>query len=344
MNTESAEKATTTMKREEVHQVIIIGSGPAGLTAALYAARSNLAPLVFEGDGFEDTAPGGQLMITTEVENFPGMVTWKDGKMHGMMGPDMMDIFRRQAQNFGAQTFRKRVTGVDFTKRPFRVSVDETNYFAETVIVATGASAKWLGIPSEEEYKSYGVSACATCDGAFFKDKDVMVVGGGDTAMEEANYLTRHAKTVTIVHRRAEFRASKIMLERAQKNPKIKWLIDATIIEVFGKTEGMRKFLTGTKIRNTKTGEITEVATDGIFVAIGHEPTTGLFKGVLDMNNVGYLVTDSLTSAMNIPGVFACGDCQDYTYRQAITAAGTGCMAAIDAERFLESDPVEFVG
>lgn len=344
MTTESGDTTTTNLRRDQVRQVIIIGSGPAGLTAALYTARANLAPLVFEGDGFEQTAPGGQLMITTEVENFPGMVKWEGDKLHGMMGPEMMDVFRRQAQHFGAECVMKRVTGVDFSRRPFRVTVDEDEYFAETVIVATGASARWLDIPSEEEYKSFGVSACATCDGSFFKDKDVLVVGGGDTAMEEANYLTRHARTVTVVHRRDEFRASRIMVERARRNPRIKWMLNAVIDEVLGRKEGMRKFVTGARIRDTKTGEVREVETDGIFVAIGHHPTTALFRDQLDMNDVGYLVTRDRSSCTNVPGVFACGDCQDHVYRQAVTAAGTGCMAAIDAERFIEANPVEFAG
>ncbi len=346
MTTHSTEGTTitTVLRRDQVRQVIIIGSGPAGLTAALYNARANLNPLVLEGDGFEQTQPGGQLMITTEIENYPGMVKWVDGKLHGMMGPEMMDVLRRQAQHFGAECVNKRVTAVDFSSRPFCVRVDDEKFFAETVIVATGASAKWLDIPTEEEYKSYGVSACATCDGAFFRDKDVLVVGGGDTAMEEANYLTRHCRTVTVVHRRDQLRASKIMGDRCRNNPKVKWLLNAVIIEVLGKKEGMRKFVTGAKIRDTKTGEIREIPTDGIFVAIGHQPTTSLFKGVLDMNEVGYLETEPRSTRTNIPGVFACGDCQDHVYRQAVTAAGTGCMAAIDAERFIEANPVQFAG
>jgi thioredoxin reductase (NADPH) len=333
---------STPLSRDEVRQVIIIGSGPAGLTAALYNARANLSPLVLEGDGFLKTAPGGQLMITTEVENFPGMVNWKDGKLHGMMGPEMMDVFRRHAQSFGAECVLKRVTKVDFSRRPLRVESDEEVFHAEAVIIATGASAKWLEIPSEEEYKSYGVTACATCDGALFKNKDVLVVGGGDTAMEEATYLTRHCKSVTVVHRRDQLRASKIMADRAMENPKIGFLWNSQIVEVLGKTEGMRKFVTGAKVRDTKTGEVREVATDGIFMAIGHQPNTELFAGQIEMDDVGYIRTAADSSATNVAGVFACGDCQDHVYRQAVTAAGTGCMAAIDAERFIEANPIRF--
>ncbi|MBX7246659.1 MAG: thioredoxin-disulfide reductase [Candidatus Sumerlaeaceae bacterium] len=332
----------SSIPRDQVHRVIIIGSGPGGLTAALYNARANLKPLVFEGDGFEQTMPGGQLMITTEIENYPGMVHWKDGQLHGMQGPEMMDILRRQAQHFGADCRQQRVTKVDFSKRPLVVEVDDEKHYAESVIIATGASAKWLDIPTEADYKSYGVSACATCDGAFFKEKHVLVVGGGDTAMEEANYLTKHAAKVTIVHRREEFRASKIMLDRCRNNPKIAWELNAVITEVVGKTEGMRKFVTGAKLKDTKTGAIRDVACDGIFVAIGHQPNTDLFKGIITMDETGYLVTEPRSTYTNVRGVFACGDAQDHVYRQAVTAAGTGCMAAIDAERFIESNPITF--
>lgn len=325
--------------REHVKKIIIIGSGPAGLTAALYAARAELSPLVFEGDGFEGTTPGGQLMITTEVENFPGMVTWVDGELRGMMGPEIMDELRRQAKSFGAECVFKRVDKVDFGCRPLRVDSEGETFWAEAVIVATGANARWLNIPSEAEYKSYGVSACATCDGAFFREKDVLIVGGGDTAMEEAIYLARHCSSVTVVHRRDKLRASRIMVERATNNPKIKWLWNREVVEVLGKTEGMRKFVTGAKLRDTATGEISEVRTDGIFVAIGHKPATEIFKDQLEMDEVGYIKTRGRSTFTSAPGVFACGDCQDHVYRQAITAAGTGCMAAIDAERFTEANP-----
>jgi thioredoxin reductase (NADPH) len=339
---ESAAKKreTTRLPRDLVRHVIIIGSGPAGFTAGLYTGRANLRPLVFEGDGFLETMPGGQLMITTEVENYPGMVKWIDGKLHGMMGPEMMDVLRRQAENFGAECVKKRVTAVDFSCRPFRVEVDDEKYFSEAVIIATGASAKWLNIPSEEEYKSYGVSACATCDGAFFKNKHVLVVGGGDTAMEEANYLTRHASRVTVIHRRDTLRASKIMAERCEQNDKIDWIWNSEIVEVLGKKEGMRKSVTGVRLRDTKTGQLSEITCDGVFVAIGHKPTTDLFHGQIEMDELGYIRTKESTSFTSVPGVFACGDCQDHVYRQAITAAGTGCMAAIDAERFIDGSPI----
>lgn len=326
--------------REKVRRIVIIGSGPAGLTAALYTARANLQPLVLEGDGFLDTMPGGQLMITTEIENFPGMVKWDDNKLHGLMGPEMMDLLRRQAQHFGAECLQKRVTKVDLSCRPFTVEVDEEKYHAEALVIATGAAARWLNIPSEEQYKSYGVSACATCDGSFFKEKDVLVVGGGDTAMEEATYLTRHCRSVTVVHRRDQLRASKIMADRAARNPKISFIWNAEIVEVLGKQEGMRKFVTGARLKDTKTGEIREVPTDGIFVAIGHKPNTEVFAGQLEMDDLGYIRTIGRNTFTSVPGVFACGDCQDHVYRQAITAAGTGCMAAIDAERFIEGTPL----
>ncbi|MGI8906354.1 MAG: NAD(P)/FAD-dependent oxidoreductase [Candidatus Sumerlaeaceae bacterium] len=348
---------TTRLHRAKVRNVIIIGSGPAGLTAALYTARANLKPLVLEGDGFEHTTPGGQLMMTSEVENYPGMYKFRLGTDGGgnaradidefLTGPQMMAIMRAQAQHFGAECHPKRVTAVDFACRPLRVEVDEEKYYSESVIISTGATAKWLGIPSEEEYKNLGVTACATCDGALFKGKDVLVVGGGDTAMEEATYLTRHCKTVTIVHRRDEFRASRIMLDRAKANTEqIKWLLNSQIVEVFGKQDGMRKFMTGVRVKDTVTGDEREVPADGLFMAIGHKPNTDIFEGQLDMDDLGYIRTRGRSTLCNktdgemLPGVFACGDCQDHVYRQAVTAAGTGCMAAIDSERFITSNPI----
>jgi len=305
------------------YKVIIIGSGPAGLTAALYTARANLSPIVFEG-----IQPGGQLTITTEVENFPGFP-------EGIMGPALMDLFRQQAQRFGAQSFYQEVTEVDFSKRPFKVVSDGNTHTAEAVIVSTGASAKLLGIPSEAEYMGYGVSACATCDGFFFKNQKVVVVGGGDTAIEEASFLTKFASKVSIVHRRNELRASKVMQKRAFDNPKIEFIWDSVVDEVLGKNEGGKKSLTGVRLKNLKTGALTKFACDGLFLGIGHQPNTKLFEGKLDMDSVGYLITKPHSTATNIPGVFAAGDVADPTYRQAVSAAGTGCMAAIDAERFL---------
>jgi thioredoxin reductase (NADPH) len=319
----------THLKRHEVHQVIIAGSGPAGLTAALYTARANLSPIILEGD-----QPGGQLTITTEVENYPGFE-------HGVQGPEMMEILRRQAVRFGATSKFETVTAVDFSKRPFKIHAGEKVYYTDTFIIATGARAKMLDLPSESLYMGYGVSACATCDGFFFRNQDVLLVGGGDTAMEESNYLTHFANSVTIVHRRDHFRSSRIMLERAQNNPKIKWRLNQEIIEVLGTSdEKGRKLVNGAVIRNLVTSEIEQVSTNGIFIAIGHSPNTELFRGLIDMNEIGYIETQGKTSFTNIHGVFACGDCQDHVYRQAVTAAGTGCVAAIDAERFLAANPM----
>lgn len=307
------------------HKLIIIGSGPAGFTAALYAARANLNPVVFEG-----IQPGGQLTITTEVENYPGFV-------QGIMGPELMDIFRAQAQRFGAQSIYKIITKVDFSRRPFVLWADEEEYTADAVIVATGASAKLLGLPSEKEYMGYGVSACATCDGFFFKNQKVIVVGGGDTAIEEATFLTKFASKVTIVHRRDTLRASKIMQEKAFKNPKIEFVWDSVVEEVLGTTVNGKKSVTGVRLRNLKTNTVTEMQTDGLFMGIGHQPNTSLFKGQLEMDEVGYLKLQGRSTRTNIPGVFAAGDVADSVYRQAVTAAGSGCAAAIDAERWLES-------
>ena len=310
-------------------KVAIIGSGPAGYTAAIYAARANLEPVMFEGGGAAIepvTLPGGQLMTTTEVENYPGFPK-------GVQGPELMELFKAQAERFGTRVVTADVTAVDLSDRPFKLTSTEGNLVAETVIIATGASAKWLGIPSEQKFQNYGVSACATCDGALFKGRDLIVVGGGDTAMEEANFLTRFAPKVVIVHRRDEFRASKIMLERAVNNPRITLVTNAVVEEILG--ELPRPGVTGVKLRDTRTGAVTEMAAGGLFVAIGHEPNSKLFRGMLDMDAAGYLKVKPGSTATKIPGVFACGDVADHVYRQAITAAGTGCMAAIDAERFL---------
>lgn len=307
--------------------IAIIGSGPAGFTAALYASRANLAVTIFEG-----TQPGGQLTITTEVENYPGFE-------HGIMGPELMEVFRKQAHRFGAVSRYEMITSVDFSVRPFALTNERGEVTtADAVIVATGATAKLLGAPGETEYMGYGVSACATCDGFFFRGQRVFVVGGGDTAMEEANYLTRFAESVTIVHRREEFRASKIMLERARNNPKISFLLNCVVEEYVGITTdaGMKK-LTHLRLRDVVRGDLRDIEADGAFVAIGHQPNTHLFSGLLDMDDVGYIQTVGKSSITNISGVFACGDAQDSVYRQAITAAGSGCMAAIDAERWLEA-------
>src|SRR5881392_4106813 len=310
-----------TMTDNDVRHVIIIGGGPAGYTAALYAARANLKPLVIEGFNW-----GGQLMITSDVENYPGYAD-------GVLGPEMMAEFRRQAERFGTDFITDDVTKVDFTERPHRVWVGDDEYLAETVIVATGATARQLGLDSERRLQGRGVSYCATCDAAFFPEKHVVVVGGGDSAMEEATFLTRFAAKVTIVHRREEFRASQIMLDRARANDKIEWITNAVVDEVLGdgKVEAVR-------LRDTTTGETWEMKVDGVFVAIGHDPNTKLFVGQLDHDEAGYLLTKPGTTDTNVPGVFAAGDVQDHTYRQAVTAAGSGCMAALDAERFLAAE------
>ncbi|MBM4157647.1 MAG: thioredoxin-disulfide reductase [Ignavibacteria bacterium] len=306
-------------------KVTIIGSGPAGYTAALYTARANLSPVIFEG-----SQPGGQLMITTEIENYPGFE-------NGIAGPALMEIMKKQVERFGTKCYYKTIIKADLQSKPFILTADDnTEYTSDIVIIATGASAKFLGIESEKKYMGYGVSGCATCDGFFFRNQKVTVVGGGDTAMEEANYLSKLASEVTVIHRRDEFRASKIMSDRTRNNPKIKLALNSIVDEILGGEENGKKFVTGVRIKNVKTNELSVISCEGVFVAIGHKPNTDIFKGQIEMDDVGYIKTEKKSTKTNIPGVFACGDAQDNYYRQAITAAGTGCMAAIDAERYLE--------
>lgn len=300
-------------------KVIILGSGPAGLTAALYTARANLNPLVIGGVEW-----GGQLMLTTDVENYPGFV-------EGIKGPDLMEIFRKQAERFGAEIINENVTSVDFKKNPLQVSTAENNYNASTIIIATGAASKWLGLSSEQKLIGRGVSSCATCDGFFFKNKNIVVVGGGDSAMEEALFLTKFANKVTVIHRRDKLRASKIMQERAFKNNKIEFVWDSEIVNVIGENS-----VTGIKIKNIKTNQVSEMEIQGLFIAIGHKPNTDFLKGQIDLNEKGYVIHNGTRT--NIDGVFVAGDVYDFRYRQAVTAAGHGCQAAIDAEKFIEEN------
>ena len=303
------------------YKVVIMGSGPAGLTAALYTARANLKPLVFEG--FE---AGGQLTLTTDVENYPGFE-------NGIMGPDLINTMRNQAERFGAKCLLSNIDSVDLSKRPFRIKSGEIEVQADSFIIASGASARMLGIPSEKDLVGHGVSTCATCDGFFFKDKEIIVVGGGDSAMEEATFLTKFASKVSVIHRRDSLRASKIMQDRAFKNEKVEFIWNSVVEEILGEKG---KGVTGVKLKNIETEQITEMKIDGVFIAIGHNPNTKIFNGLLETDENGYIITSEGTSETSIPGVFAAGDVQDTRYKQAITAAGSGCMAAIDSEKFLE--------
>lgn len=315
----------------EHHQIAIIGSGPAGFTAGIYTSRALLDTILFEG-----MQPGGQLTITTEVENFPGFP-------EGVQGPELMEFFRKQAQKFGTITKFETIHRVDFSQRPFRLWAEQDKlYTADAVIIATGASARRLYAKGEDEYWGFGISACATCDGFFYRNQKVFVVGGGDSAMEEAIFLTHFASSVTIIHRRKEFRASKIMIQRASENPKIDFLLDTVVDEFLGTSERNLKKLTHIKVRNVVTNETQTLQADGVFYAIGHTPNTGIFKGFIETDSNGYIITKGKSSYTNVPGVFACGDAQDSVYRQAITAAGSGCIAAIDAERWLSEHSTNF--
>jgi thioredoxin reductase (NADPH) len=306
-------------------RLVIVGSGPAGYTAALYAARANLNPLLFEG-----MQPGGQLTITSDVENYPGFP-------EGILGPELMEKMKKQAERFGTRFEPSEITRVDLSKRPFQLWQDDRLFTADAVVIATGASAKWLGIPSEKAYQGKGVSACATCDGFFFRGVDVAVVGGGDTAMEEATFLTKYATKVHVVHRRDELRASKIMQDRAKKNPKIALVLSSVVDEILGDAKGV----TGIRLESTKDGSKRDLPLKGVFMGIGHEPNTKIFKGQVEMNEVGYIQVKAPSTATSVPGVFAAGDVADPTYRQAVSAAGTGCQAAIDAERWLGEHATE---
>lgn len=305
------------------HRVIILGSGPAGSTAAIYTARADLEPVVFEG-----LQPGGQLTITTEIENYPGFV-------EGIAGPELMDIFKRQANRFGAVYIPDEIVEADLSARPFHLKANEGEYTCDALIIATGASARWLDIPSEQEYRGHGVSACATCDGFFFKDKRIAVIGGGDSAIEEATFLTKFASRVTIIHRRGELRASKIMQEKAFNNPKIKFAWHSVVDEILG--EENPPHVTGIRLKDVRNDSLSVLPVEGVFLAIGHVPNSQPFRGQLEMNDNGYIITQPDSTKTSVEGVFACGDVQDSVYRQAITAAGTGCMAAIEAERYLEN-------